>query len=107
MATPVLELERLVKVYGQGEAAVRVLHGLDLTVEEGEYVAIAGPSGSGKSTLLNILGCLDRLTEGAYRIAGEDVATLDDKRLSNIRNTRIGFIFQSFHLVSHLTTRIC
>lgn len=82
---------------------MRVLHGLDLTVREGEYVAIAGPSGSGKSTLLNILGCLDRPTDGRYAIAGEDVSTLDDARLSNIRNTRIGFIFQSFHLVSHLT----
>lgn len=91
------------KVYGQGDAAVRVLHGLDLVVREGEYVAIAGPSGSGKSTLLNILGCLDRPTSGSYRIADEDVSTLDDARLSHIRNTRIGFIFQSFHLVSHLT----
>jgi len=100
---PVLDLDGIVKTYGQGSAAVKVLKGIDLRIAEGEYAAIIGPSGSGKSTLLNILGCLDRPTEGAYRIEGEDVAKLNDRALSRIRNTRIGFIFQSFHLISHLT----
>ena len=99
----VLRLAGIEKVYGRGDAAVRVLHGLDLEVLEGEFVAIVGPSGSGKSTLLNILGCLDRPTRGVYELAGEDVAQLDDRRLSHIRNTRIGFVFQSFQLVSHLS----
>jgi putative ABC transport system ATP-binding protein len=100
---PVLELEAVQKIYGLGDAAVHVLKGIDLRVDEGEYVAIIGPSGSGKSTILNILGCLDRPSHGACRIAGDDVAKMDDKQLSRIRNTRIGFIFQSFHLISHLT----
>ncbi len=99
----VLKLEGIEKIYGAGDTAVRVLRGIDLAVEEGEYLAIVGPSGSGKSTMLNILGCLDRPTHGRYEIAGEDVAQLDDKRLSSIRNTRIGFVFQSFNLVTHLT----
>ncbi|RKY19079.1 MAG: macrolide ABC transporter ATP-binding protein [Planctomycetota bacterium] len=98
-----LELESVYKTYGQADAAVNVLKGIDLRVDEGEYVAIIGPSGSGKSTILNILGCLDRPSRGACKIAGEDVAAMDDRSLSRIRNTRIGFIFQSFHLVSHLT----
>ena len=106
MATPgqtVLHLADIEKIYGSGETAVRVLKQLDLSVAEGEFVAIVGPSGSGKSTMLNILGCLDRPTHGRYEIAGQDVSTLDDAALSAIRNTRIGFVFQSFHLVSHLT----
>ena len=100
---PVLELDDVHKIYGAGEAAVHVLKGIELCVREGEYVAIIGPSGSGKSTLLNILGCLDRPSRGVYRIGGEDVSRLDDRNLSRIRNTRIGFVFQSFHLISHLT----
>lgn len=100
---PVLDLTGIEKVYGVGDSATRVLHGVDLTVDKGEYLAIIGPSGSGKSTLLNILGALDRPSAGSYRLSGDDVARLDDRRLSQIRNTRIGFVFQSFHLVSHLT----
>jgi len=100
---PVLRLQGIEKIYGSGDAAVAVLRALDLDVREGEFVAIVGPSGSGKSTLLNILGCLDRPTRGSYELAGEDVSRLDDRRLSHIRNTRIGFVFQSFQLVSHLS----
>jgi len=99
----VLRLEGIEKIYGAGDTALRVLKAVDLDVRDGEYVAIVGPSGSGKSTMLNILGCLDRPTHGRYELAGEDVASLDDRALSHIRNTRIGFVFQSFHLVSHLT----
>ncbi|MCK6460324.1 MAG: ABC transporter ATP-binding protein [Planctomycetes bacterium] len=93
----------MTKSYGEGDARVEVLHGLDLEVLPGEFVAIMGPSGSGKSTLLNILGCLDRPTGGAYLLDGEDVANLSDDRLSLIRNGRIGFIFQSYNLIAQLT----
>jgi len=102
-ADPVLELRAIEKIYGLGDASLRVLKGIDLSIVEGEYVAIIGPSGSGKSTLLNLLGCLDRPTSGAYLLSGEDVAKFSDRELSRIRNIRIGFVFQSFHLISHLT----
>ncbi len=99
----ILELQEVRKTYGTERNPLPVLKGINLLVCEGEYVAIVGPSGSGKSTLLNILGCLDRPTQGTYRIDGIDVSRLDDRELSRIRNTRIGFVFQSFHLISHLT----
>jgi putative ABC transport system ATP-binding protein len=99
----VLALRGVTKSYGQGDARVEVLHGLDLEVRDGEFVAIMGPSGSGKSTLLNILGCLDRPTGGAYLLDGEDVARLSDDKLSLIRNGRIGFVFQSYNLIAQLT----
>jgi len=102
-AATILELDGVEKTYGTEKNPVPVLRGISLKVRAGEYVAIVGPSGSGKSTLLNILGCLDRPSAGSYHLAGDDVATMDDRSLSRIRNTRIGFIFQSFHLVSHLT----
>ncbi len=102
-AQPVLALRAVDKTYGSGDAALRVLKAIDLTVDEGEYLAIIGPSGSGKSTLLNILGCLDRPSGGAYLVGGDDTSQLGDRRLSKLRNERIGFIFQSFHLVSHLS----
>jgi putative ABC transport system ATP-binding protein len=100
---PVLALRGVTKSYGEGDARVQVLHGIDLEVAPGEFVAIMGPSGSGKSTLLNLLGCLDRPTGGAYLLDGEDVATLSDDSLSRIRNARIGFIFQSYNLIAQLT----
>ncbi len=103
MSGPVLALRGVTKSYGDGDASVEVLHGLDLKVEPGEFVAIMGPSGSGKSTLLNILGCLDRPTGGEYLLDGEDVAGFNDDQLSLIRNGRIGFIFQSYNLIAQLT----
>lgn len=99
----VLELRAITKTYGNEAHPVPVLRGVDLAVAAGEFVAIVGASGSGKSTLLNILGCLDRPTSGAYLLVAEDVSRLDDKRLSHVRKTRIGFVFQSFQLVPHLT----
>jgi len=102
-APPLLELRGIHKHYGEGEARLHVLHGIDLAVREGEFVAILGQSGSGKSTLLNILGCLDRPSGGAYLLDGSDTATLDDDRLSEVRNRAIGFVFQSFQLVPQLT----
>jgi putative ABC transport system ATP-binding protein len=91
------------KVYPRGAGEVAALAGVSLEVKDGEKVAIMGPSGSGKSTLLGILGCLDRPSSGEYLLAGEPVAALDDARLSRIRNRRIGFVFQSFHLIPELS----
>jgi putative ABC transport system ATP-binding protein len=93
-------VERHYKMSGQ---TVRALAGVDLTIEPGEFVAITGPSGSGKSSLLNVLGCLDRPDAGRYLLADQDVALLDDDQASTIRNRKIGFIFQSFHLLPRLT----
>jgi putative ABC transport system ATP-binding protein len=101
--TAVLELTAVEKIYGSTRNPLRVLRGIDLSIEPGEYLAITGPSGSGKSTMLNILGCLDRPSAGTYRLDGQDVATLSDRELSNLRNERIGFVFQSFNLIAHLT----
>ena len=103
MSDSVLALRGVTKFYGEGDARLQVLMGLDLDVRRGEFVAIMGPSGSGKSTLLNILGCLDRPTDGTFHLEGEDVSELSDARLSSIRNRRIGFIFQSFNLISQLS----
>ena len=101
-AKSIVKLNCIEKIYGTPDNPLSVLHGIDLEINEGEYVAIIGPSGAGKSTLLNILGCLDRPTRGSYFLLGEDVAGFDDHRLSNIRKTRLGFIFQSYQLISHL-----
>ncbi len=100
---PTLDLRSIEKNYGSDTNPVRVLQGVDFAVDEGEYVAVIGPSGSGKSTLLNIVGCLDRPSAGSYYFAGEDVSNFDDQHLSRVRNTKIGFVFQSFHLISHLS----
>jgi len=99
---PVVELEQVTKVYRQGTTELRVLAGIDLAIAPGELVGIVGASGSGKSTLMNILGCLDRPTSGRYRLDGQDVSALDDDQLSALRNRHIGFVFQSFQLISQL-----
>src|SRR6476469_8191183 len=98
-----IELEDVRKAYQMGKITVPVLHGIDLTIEDGEMVAIMGPSGSGKTTLMNIIGCLDVPTTGRYLLDGTDVAGLDDDQLAFVRNTRIGFVFQSFNLVPRTT----
>ena len=95
----VIELEGIRRVYRSGALAVEALRGIDLSVEEGEFVAIMGASGSGKSTLMNTLGCLDQPTAGRYLLNGEDVSTLSRDRLARIRNRLIGFVFQNFHLL--------
>ncbi len=93
----------LKKVYGEGDAEVIALHGIDITIHQGEFVAIMGPSGSGKSTLMNILACLDRPTEGQYILAGEDVSEYSRTELALIRSQRLGFVFQSFNLLPRVT----
>ena len=98
-----IEIRDLTKVYGVGGAAVRALDGINLTLDEGEFVAIMGPSGSGKSTLMNILGCLDRPTDGQYWLGGDDVSKLNRAQLADIRNRRIGFVFQSYNLLPRAT----
>ena len=95
----ILNLQNIYKDYKQDKLVVPVLKNVSLQVEEGEYVAIMGPSGSGKTTLMNIVGCLDRPTEGTYELAGEDVLSLKDKELSSVRLNGIGFVFQSFQLM--------
>ena len=98
-----IELQGVRRSYRTNGAAVHALDGVDLSIGTGEFVAVTGPSGSGKSSLLNILGCLDRPDAGRYLIEGEDVAGFDDEATSDIRNRRIGFVFQSFHLLPRLT----
>jgi putative ABC transport system ATP-binding protein len=95
-----IQLEDVTKAYQMGKVEVPVLHGIDLAIDDGELVAIMGPSGSGKSTLMNILGCLDIPTSGRYLLDGIDVSSLSGNRLAKIRSTKIGFVFQSFNLVS-------
>lgn len=97
-----VELVNVHKTYRMGQVLVNALCGINLCIEEGEYVAIMGPSGSGKSTMLNLLGCLDKPTSGKYLLANEDVSVLTDDKLSDIRCRRIGFIFQSYNLISQL-----
>ena len=99
----ILKLEHIYKDYIQGKLTVPVLKDVSLHVEEGEYVAIMGPSGSGKSTLMNIVGCLDRPTSGTYELAGEDVLSLNENKLAEVRLNQIGFVFQNFQLLPRMT----
>ncbi|MGK5091634.1 ABC transporter ATP-binding protein [Deltaproteobacteria bacterium TL4] len=98
-----IDIDSLIKTYTLGNATIRALDGLSLQIQKGEMVAITGSSGSGKSTLMSILGCLDRPTSGKYILAGEDVSLLAKDRLAEIRNRYIGFIFQSFNLLSRMS----
>ena len=102
VALPVIALEGVRKTYTNGTLSVEALRGIDLSIGSGDYVAIMGPSGSGKSTLMHILGCLDVPTEGRYLLAGEDVSRLTEDDLADIRNRRIGFVFQQFNLLPSL-----
>ncbi len=99
----IIRFEHVSKVYGSENTEVRALSDVNLTVEAGEYCAIMGPSGSGKSTAMNVIGCLDRPTSGSYYLDGVDVAQLNDQELAHIRNRKIGFVFQQFHLLPQLS----
>ena len=102
-ARAIIETKDLTQIYGMGDARVAALDGVSISVHEGEFVAIMGPSGSGKSTLMNILGCLSRPTSGGYFLDGEAVSELDKVELAAIRNKKIGYIFQSYNLLSRTT----
>src|ERR1051325_10839672 len=103
LATPLIQLSGVTKTYRTGELAVEVLHGIDLAIYPGEFVAIVGASGSGKSTLMNILGCLDRPTSGSYRFLGEDVSGFERDELARLRREAFGFVFQSYNLIAAAT----
>jgi len=99
----IIDMRAITKVYDTGKIQVEALRGIDIKVKKGEFVAIVGPSGSGKSTLLNLLGCLDTPTDGEYLLSGETVAGLDRDHLADIRNRRVGFVFQNFNLLPQLS----
>lgn len=103
MEKNLIQLENLKKTYTVGETEVRALRGVSYNIREGEFLAIMGPSGSGKSTLMNIIGCLDKPTSGRYLLEGEEISKLDRNRLARIRNKKIGFVFQTFNLLSRTT----
>ncbi len=100
-----LEMHDICKDYPQGKDIVKILKNVDLTVDEGDYLAIMGPSGSGKTTLMNIIGCLDVPTSGTYTLNGEDVSRASENHLADIRNSTLGFVFQSFYLLPKMTAR--
>lgn len=100
---PLIEIRNLAKCYDLGEVQVHALKSINVDIEQGEFVALIGPSGSGKSTLMNTLGCLDRPTGGSYLLAGEEVVTMNAVQRANLRNRRIGFVFQNFNLLSRTT----
>ncbi|BAY66474.1 ABC transporter-related protein [Calothrix brevissima NIES-22] len=99
----IIHLENIFKIYGRGETQVQALNNVNLIIEQGEYCAIMGPSGSGKSTAMNIIGCLDRPSSGHYYLDRLDVAQMDDVELAKIRNQKLGFVFQQFHLLTQLS----
>ncbi len=100
---PVIDIRRIQRTFLLGETKVQALRGVELRIQAGEYVAIVGPSGSGKTTLMNLIGCLDSPTEGSYTLDGEEVSRLDDDALSEVRNRKIGFVFQTFNLLPRAT----
>jgi putative ABC transport system ATP-binding protein len=102
-ATPVIELSQVSKIYGEGEAQVRALRGIDLRIDSGEFIAVMGPSGSGKSTCMNLLGCLDTPTRGEYRFLGVPVGTMTADQRALLRRNYLGFVFQGFNLLSRTT----
>ncbi len=103
--TPVVQLDEIHKIYDSGEVPVHAVRGVSLTIQRGEFVAVMGASGSGKSTLMNLLGCLDRPTKGRYLLDGTDVAGLGRNELADLRNQKLGFVFQGFNLLSRTTAR--
>ncbi|SCX91891.1 putative ABC transport system ATP-binding protein [Nonlabens sp. Hel1_33_55] len=103
MSENVIEVRDIVRNFKLGQEEVKVLKGIDLDIKRGDYVAFMGPSGSGKSTFMNLLGCLDTPTSGTYRLNGTDVSSLSDDQLADIRNTEIGFVFQTFNLLPRTT----
>jgi putative ABC transport system ATP-binding protein len=104
-AVPVIDVRNVVKDFPSEAGAFRALHGVSMTVMEGELLSIVGPSGSGKSTLMNIIGCLDSLTEGRYLFDGRDISAFEESELAHLRNNSLGFIFQQFNLLPRLTAR--
>ena len=100
----IISMKQIRKIYDTGKVKVEALKGIDLMIDEGELVAIVGPSGSGKSTLMNLLGCLDTPSSGEYQLAGENVAGVTRDQLAEIRNRRVGFVFQNFNLLPHITS---
>ncbi len=103
MATAIIDIKGIIRNFSLGNETVKVLKGIDLIIEKGEYVALMGPSGSGKSTLMNLLGCLDTPTDGNYFLNGKDVSRMSDNQLAEIRNKEIGFVFQTFNLMPRTT----
>jgi putative ABC transport system ATP-binding protein len=103
MSENVIEVRNIIRDFKLGQEIVHVLKGIDLDIKKGDYIAFMGPSGSGKSTLMNLLGCLDTATAGSYKLNGTDVSSLSDDQLADIRNTEIGFVFQTFNLLPRTT----